>query len=353
MSFKRVILLILSFSIIAGAVGCSSGKKESQNTPDSSQVAATIGSEKITKEEFVFYLKNAKRDMEQLSGVYGKEESVTKKFWETKVAGADPVATAKEKSLDALKELKILLAQAKSQNLKLDQQSLDKIKAHMDSIIKDHGKGDQKKADKFTQETYGVNFSQYEAIYKDYVLAYEIYVKKFKQDLNIPDKEMSDYYNNNKKTYDRVVAKHVLISTVDSEEKELPQAKLDEKKKLAEDILQKAKTGTDFESLVKQYSEDPGSKDKGGEIQAAKGRTVKEFDEWLFSAKDGDFGLVKTKYGYHIIKYIKRTTFDDVKLEIKEELENQKYNAKIEEWLKDPNYTVKPNKKLIDSISVL
>jgi foldase protein PrsA len=316
-------------------------------------VAATVGDEKITKAEFVFYLKNAKRDMEQISGVYGKDTATIKKFWQTKVSGADPVTVAREKSLNSLKELKILLTHAKSQNLKLDQQSLDKIKSHMDGIIKTEGNGDRKKAEKFTQETYGVNFSQYEAIYKDYVLAYEIYVKKFRQDLNISDKEINDYYNTNKKTFDRVIAKHVLISTRDSEEKELIKAKLDEKKKLADEILQKAKSGADFESLVKQYSEDPGSKDKGGEIRASKGQTVKEFDEWLFSAKNGDIGLVKTQYGYHIIKYVKRATFDDVKLEIKEELENQKYNKKLEEWLENPSYTVKPNQKLIDSISVL
>ncbi len=353
MAFKKVILLILSLSIITGAVGCSSDKSDSKTTPDTNEIAATIGSEKVTKDEFVFYLKNAKRDMEQLSGIYGKEESVIKNFWKTKVAGNDPVAVAKEKSLNSLQELKVLLAQAKAQNLQLDQQSLDKIKAHMDDIIKKNGQGDQKKAEKYTQDTYGVSFSRYEAIYKEYVLAYEIFVDKFKKDLNVSDKDISDYYNQHKETYDRVVSKHILIKTTDKEDKELPKEQLDQKKKLAEEILGKAKSGTDFDSLVNEYSEDTGSKDKGGEITAAKGITTKEYDEWIFSAKDGDIGLVKTQFGYHIIKYIKRLTLDDVRSEIKTDIETEKYDQKKDIWLKDPDNAVKPNQKLIDSISVL
>jgi len=352
MAFKKIILLILSLSIITAAVGCSSDKSDSTVTPDSN-IVATIGNENVTKDEFVFYLKNAKRDMEQLSGVYGEEESVIKKFWQTKVAGNDPVKTAKEKSLGSLQELKILISHAKAQNLELDQQSLDKIKAHMDGIVKENGQGDPKKAEKYTQDTYGVSFDQYEAIYKEYVLAYEIFANKFKKDLNVSDKDIIDYYNQHKETYDRVISKHVLIGTTDNEDKELPEEQQAEKKKLAEEIFQKAKSGADFDSLVKEYSEDTGSKDKNGEIAASKGRTVKEYDEWIFSAKDGDIGLVKTKFGYHIIKFIKRLTLDDVKSEIKTDIELGKYDQQLDTWKKDKAYEIKPNQKLIDSIPVL
>ncbi|HOV27137.1 MAG TPA: peptidylprolyl isomerase [Pseudobacteroides sp.] len=349
MTFKKIILLILSLFIIVTTFGCSSDSKVTFDD----DTAAFIGNEKVTKDEFIFYLKNAKRDMEQLSGVYGKEESVLEKFWQTKVAGSDPVEVAREKSLASLQELKILLSHAKAQNLELDQQSLDKIKEHMDGIIKDNGQGDRSKAEKYVQDTYGVSFDRYEAIYKEYVLAYEIFVNKFKKDLNVSNKEIEEYYNEHKDAYDRVISKHVLIRTTDKEDNELPQEQLAEKKKLAEEILQKAKNGEDFDSLVKEYSEDEGSKEKNGEVSASKGMTVKEYDEWIFSAKDGDIGLVKSKFGYHIIKFIKRLTLDDVKSEVKMDIEYGKYNEQLDKWIKDKAYEIKPNKKLIESIPVL
>ena len=62
-----------------------------------------------------------------------------------------------------------------------------------------------------------------------------------------------------------------------------------------------------FEKLAKEHSEDPGSKEKGGLYKyVAKGTMVKEFEDWCFDEKrqEGDTGLVKTEYGYHIMYYV-------------------------------------------------
>jgi len=87
----------------------------------------------------------------------------------------------------------------------------------------------------------------------------------------------------------------------------------------AEDVLKQLKAGTaKFEDMVKKYSEDPGSKDKGGEYTVQRNQMVKEFEEAAFTQKPGDLGLVKTSYGYHIIQVESRDaahqqTFDEVK----------------------------------------
>ena len=75
----------------------------------------------------------------------------------------------------------------------------------------------------------------------------------------------------------------------------------------AESVLTRAKRGEDFASLAKELSQDPGSQDKGGELDfVKKGTFVPEFDETIFSddlavgaIKDT---LIETDYGYHIIK---------------------------------------------------
>ena len=62
----------------------------------------------------------------------------------------------------------------------------------------------------------------------------------------------------------------------------------------------------DFEALVKEYSEDPGSVDNGGLYEGvAEGDMVTEFNDWLFDEArvEGDHGIVKTTYGWHIMYY--------------------------------------------------
>ncbi|MDP4182517.1 MAG: peptidylprolyl isomerase [Bacillota bacterium] len=356
MKASKIILFILSFTVLLSSSACSSNNEKKKSSYNSTDIAATIGDVKVPKYEFIFYLKNAKRDMEGESGVKETNDiNVLKKYWSDKVNNVVREDEAKKKSLQSIKELIILLTKAKSQNLQLDQKSKDTVKAHMDNLIKTKGNGDRKKAEQVIKETYGVNLFQYESIYNDYLLGYDIFVNKFKQDLNISDKDIRDYYNKNIKDYEnKVIVKHILISNNDEKTGEkLTGAKLEEKKKLAEDILQKAKSGSDFESLVLQYSQDPGVKENHGQISFTKGQTMKEFDNWAFNAKDGDIGLVETQYGYHVIKFIKKSTYDDEKANIKERLENDAYDKKFNEWVNAPEFTVKPNQSLIDSISIL
>ena len=105
-----------------------------------------------------------------------------------------------------------------------------------------------------------------------------------------------------------------------------------EAKKKAEEILAKARAGEDFAELARTYSEDPGSKAKGGEYTFPRGRMVKPFEDTAFSLEPGQISdLVKTQFGYHIIKLsekipAKTQTFDDVKADIVQHLTQQKKN---------------------------
>jgi protein-export membrane protein SecD len=85
----------------------------------------------------------------------------------------------------------------------------------------------------------------------------------------------------------------------------------DETKIKAEEILKKSLVGEDFARLAKDNSEDPGSKDNGGDLGfVKKGSFVPEFDDILFGGnlKDGEIysQLVETQFGWHIIKKIEQ-----------------------------------------------
>lgn len=72
----------------------------------------------------------------------------------------------------------------------------------------------------------------------------------------------------------------------------------------AEDVLKRAKAGEDFSGLVKEFSTDPGSKDKDGDLDwFGRGKMVKPFEDAAFALKPGEISdVVESPFGFHIIK---------------------------------------------------
>lgn len=148
------------------------------------------------------------------------------------------------------------------------------------------------------------------------------------KDKDVKEDEIKTFYEENPQYFERpeqVRAAHVLIMTQgkSDDEKAAAQTKIQE-------VLQKAKAGADFAALAKEYSEDPGSKDNGGEYTFPRGQMVPEFEQAAFSLEDGQVSdVVETQYGYHVIKKFehieaKKQTLDEVKDQIKDHLTRQK-----------------------------
>ncbi|HEX7957163.1 MAG TPA: peptidylprolyl isomerase, partial [Pyrinomonadaceae bacterium] len=78
----------------------------------------------------------------------------------------------------------------------------------------------------------------------------------------------------------------------------------------AEDILQRARSGEDFDKLAKENSEEPGAKESGGDLGwFGRGRMVKPFEEAAFALKDNEIsGIVESQLGYHIIQVLGHRT---------------------------------------------
>jgi peptidyl-prolyl cis-trans isomerase D len=118
----------------------------------------------------------------------------------------------------------------------------------------------------------------------------------------VTDAEIQQYYTQHQKEYqleDQVKTRHILIK-VDGTD---PKADAAAKAK-AQGVLDQLHHGGDFAELAKKNSDDPGSKELGGELGWIKhGVTVPEFDQAAFSLQPGQTsGLVKSKFGYHIIQ---------------------------------------------------
>src|SRR5436190_13380913 len=137
--------------------------------------------------------------------------------------------------------------------------------------------------------------------------------------LGATEEEIKKFYDDNPAKFEEpemVRASHILIGTRDPEtNKDLPDDKKAAKRKLAEDLLKRARAGEDFAKLAKQYSDDPGSKDKGGEYQFPRGQMAPEFEAAAFSLKTNEVSdIVTTQYGYHIIKLSEKIPAKKVEL---------------------------------------
>lgn len=146
----------------------------------------------------------------------------------------------------------------------------------------------------------------------------------------VTDAEEQAYYNAHQAEYkvdDQVKVRHILIKSAANASPADDAAA----KAKAQDVLDQLHKGGNFAELAKKYSDDPGSKDQGGELGFIKhGVTVPAFEQAAFSLQPGQTsGLVKTQFGYHIIQVEEKQTahtrpFSEVKPEILAALTQQK-----------------------------
>lgn len=134
--------------------------------------------------------------------------------------------------------------------------------------------------------------------------------------------EVKSYYDSHKADFskeEQVKARHILIMA--------SQGDAEAEKKAREKIegLAKRAKGEDFGKLAGEFSEDPGSKSKGGDLGFfSRGRMVKEFEDVAFSAPVNEVSPpVKTQYGYHLIQVLEKKpamtrTLDDAREDIAE-----------------------------------
>lgn len=308
----------------------------------------SINGQQVSIEEFKLILSMIKSDME-MQGVID---------FDMIIGAKKAIDLAKEGTLNAITQYKLENQKAIEKDVTLNDLEISKI----DDTVNTIAYINPQILEEIKNKEYSINnvrnaFIQFNIANK----FKQKTLNDFMNTLNVTNKEAFDYYNTNKELYrvnqEVVRVKHILVRTIDDKNNLLSDQEGIKKK--AQDILAKAKSGVNFAALAKEYSEDTGSKNNGGEYIFSKGKMVKEFEDASFALKPNEIcGLVKTVYGYHIIKLEEKVekgqiiSFaalkDNIKLNLKQQKVLQHYNEMIKDLVK--NAQIIKNDKLYNSI---
>lgn len=231
-----------------------------------------------------------------------------------------------EQAVDTWHSYQCLVLQGEAENSPMDpelQKELDDLKSNLEKSAKDGGY-DSVEAMLAQDIGPGITYEDYYDYLSVYSTGYSHYMHRCNT-MEITQDMIEAYFDENEeelakseltKDSGKVVdVRHILIApqggTTDEDgvttytDEEWATAQ-----KKAQDLLDRYlagdKTEAFFGELAELYTEDPGSKEAGGLYENVKtGDMVEEFDAWCFddSRKVGDTGLVKTRYGYHIMFY--------------------------------------------------
>lgn len=311
-----VMLIILAMSFSA----CGLIEKTPEAVAKST--VAKVNGEKITRAELDSN-PNTVALISQLKAYYGEN-------YATNEEAMSYLKTQKTSILQQMITEKLILQKAKELKIGQDETELQKEVDEKYNSMKSGYESED--AFKSALKSSGFDESSFKTYLKNQIIIQKVtdYLSK---DVTVTDAAVKEEYNKNIYKYttkpDTIHVAHILVATEDEAKK--VKARLD--------------AGEDFAKVAKEVSTDTASKDNGGDLGTVN-YVDSGFDETFMAAaialKEGEISApVKTQFGYHIIKCIKKTEypvkdFDSVKDEIKKTLlddaKNNAISAKVKEW---------------------
>lgn len=182
-------------------------------------------------------------------------------------------------------------------------------------------------SDTDVQAYYAANASQFQSPESATIEYLEVVLQDMAKDYTPDEEALRKAYESDPtrfRTEEERRARHILIAVDESRTESAARS-------LADDIAGKLASGGDFAALAAQYSNDPGSASRGGDLGfAAPGNYVEAFDKALFALQVGETSPpVKTEFGYHIIRLDELRpgagkSFEQVRDQLADELRRQK-----------------------------
>jgi peptidyl-prolyl cis-trans isomerase D len=153
-----------------------------------------------------------------------------------------------------------------------------------------------------------------------------------RQKISISQQDSQRYFDENRQQYatpEKVQASHILLKTAGKDDAAV--------KKQADELLAKLKGGADFAETARKISEDPVSAAKGGDLGFfERPAMVKEFSDAAFALEPGQLSeVVKSQFGYHIIKTIAKqaattSTLEQVRPQIEDAIKYERAAKEVD-----------------------
>jgi parvulin-like peptidyl-prolyl isomerase len=306
MKVAKLALLLMLLLLALVAVGCGG---DSEEVP--ADAIAVVDGTDVEKSEFDALISQAK-----------KSYSLQKR--EFPKAGSPEYNTLKNQAVQFLVQRTQFELQAEELGVEVTEKQ---VNDRLAQIKKQYfGGSDKKYQDQLKQQ--GLTEEQVKRDIRAQLIQEGIF-KQVTEDVKITDKEIQEYFNENKSQFgtpEQRDVRHILVPT----------------KKQADDLYAQLQDGANFAALAKKFSKDPASASQGGKLTIARGQTVPTFDQTAFLlAKNTVSRPVKTQYGYHIIeplseiKPAKTTPLNQVKDSIRQQLLQTRRNEAMTKWVEE------------------
>lgn len=305
---KKVVVIVISL-ILALLTGC--GEKPTRivlHTGFAKNEVFRIEQMSCSLPELMVYLTTTQSRYEK---VYGEE------IWETSLEGVTLEENIKEMVLAQLSQVKAMNLLAQQENIELNKEEEEKVAQAATKFYNTLSKEEIRLLD--------VDKDLIRRLYKEYAIANKVYYFLIK-DIN---PEVSD---DEART---ITVEHILIKTYlldeNNQKVDFSGQQKEEAFLKAQEVLQKARNGASFDSLISAYNED-----KQSQYSFRKGEMNQEFETAAFNLGKGEISeIVETEYGYHIIKCI--TTFnqeetDANKIKIVEKKRDEAFGQRYSEF---------------------
>ena len=325
---KRIICSFLSVLLIVTILsGCSSTK------------VGSVNGVSFDADTYNFYVTQIEKQL----GVntYGED-------WETvELEGKKLVDIVREEAVNELAVSIIVKQKAKENGLSITQLDKDKLESQITSMKNSIGS----EAD---YELWLLEQGLTDKVYREFI-EYSLLSAKLIEKIipDVSDDELFEYYEENV-----AHVKHILVKTVDDDMNAVSGDIFAQKQALAYDYLKRAKAGEDFDKMVNDLSEDPGSQSQPegyylgkGFILGTTGGMIAEFEATSLALKIGEISdPVETAYGYHIIKRYDndKETFETHKEQLQAQIKSVKYSVMLDQWRSEAK--VELNNEVIESL---
>jgi len=281
------------------------------------KVAAKINSEIIT-----------------LSAVEEKTELLRNKYERLSSVSISQQELLSE-ALNMIIEEKLQTQEGEKRGMVVDEASID---AALKNISDKNGLDEGQLEEMLERE--GKTLSSFRNHIRDQIMVSKVSRFEMSNRVKVSDKEINNYYSSHQKEFwkdSQIRARHILFIVEPGASEKNRREKLDQAKK----ILNKIREGGDFINIAREYSEDVSASNGGDLGFITRGKMVAEFEEAAFSIKERQVSdIIKTEYGYHIIKVEeilagKTLTLEESVDRITKILSAQKQKQGYKDWMSE------------------